>query len=151
MFVVHIYVETDTAAPRETERKVMYVLEYTRATGELYTKEEVIKKTDTYHGAILGALETALGRINKSCELHLHSRDEYVISSIEKNLPVWEKNGYRTKKGDLVKDHFAWRNIQEKIKDHLIVPEPGSHSYLSWMLSEMARRDGENSGTFSKY
>ncbi len=139
MFTVHIYVETDTTIPRSTGRKAMYVLEYTRITGGLYTKEEIIEKTDTYHGAILAALEAALGRINKSCELHLHSRDEYVINSIEKNLPAWKENGYRTKKGDLVKNHFAWRRIQEKLESHLIVIEPGPHSYLSWMLLQMAK------------
>ena len=91
MFTVHIYVETDTTMPRSAERKAMYVLEYTRITGELYTKEGIIEKTDTYHGAILGALEAALGRINKSCELHLHSRDEYVLNSIEKKTDTGQR------------------------------------------------------------
>lgn len=143
MFTVHIYVETESTAPCSMSRMSGYILECKTASGATRTVEGFGKKMGTYHRAVLLTLEDALKRLNQPCEIHIHTQDEYVLTSIEKYLPIWAGNGYRNRKGDLIKNHFEWGRIWELLKGHLVTAEPGMHSYYSWMLSEMKRKSRE--------
>lgn len=143
MFTVHIYVEADSTAPRNMTRMTGYVLECQTASGTTKTVEGFNKKTGTYHNTILLALEDALKRLNQSCEIHIHSQNRYVLTSIDQYLHIWAGNGYRNRKGELIKNHFEWSRLWELLSEHLIVVEAGLHSYYSWMLSEMQRKARE--------
>lgn len=139
MPVVNIYVESDSQAPRSMQRKTCYVMEYVRKNGELYTQDKVMQETGTYHEVILRTLSRALERINQPCDLHIHTQDEYILQSIENNLERWAVNEWRTKKGDLVKNHFQWKTVWDRIEQHDVKTESGMHAYFSWMQSEMKK------------
>lgn len=147
MYVVHLYAEAENEAPRNMQRMAGYVLECTTASGKTRTVENFAKYTGTYHAVVLGVIVDALKRINQSCELHIHTKDEYVLMAIDKNLHIWAGNGFRTAKGELVKNHFEWSRIWGLLNKHLIVAEQGPHAYYSWMVSEMKRNAGDSRNT----
>ena len=140
MQTVHIYVETENTSPRSTSRMAGYVLEYKKQSGEMKTAEDFSQKIGTYHRAILLAMEDALKRMNRPCELHIHTQDEYVLNSIDKYLHIWAANGWRNKKGDLVKNHFEWSRLWRLLQGHLIVTEAGMHSRYSNMVTQMREK-----------
>lgn len=137
MYVVHIYAEADSAAPKESERMTGYVLE---CEGKQRTVEDFNLRTATYHAAILSTLCTALSRINQSCEVHIHTQNTYILNMIENNLPAWAGNGFCKKTGDPIRNDGLWKRFWGFYQKHLIVVEPGIHPYLNWMQDEMMKR-----------
>lgn len=139
MFTVHIYVETDSTAPRSKDRMAGYVLEYVTASGQIATREHFEKKTGTYHAVILQILIDAMQRINKPCEIHVHTQNEFILESLVSNLPGWSTNSYRSQKGTLIKNYVEWQQLWELVKEQLVVKAPGKHEYYDWMQGEMGR------------
>lgn len=138
MFVVHIYAEADSTAPRSQQRMAGYVLEYITPSGRTETKEEFVKVTGTYHAVILQMLCAAASRITKSCELHIHTQDSFVLGCMVSDLPGWASNGYRSKRGTLIKNCREWQQLWEKVAVQQVVKEPGMHTYYNWMQGKMA-------------
>ena len=143
MFTVHIYAESDNPAPGCMSRMAGYVVECRDSAGKTRTVEEFREEIGTYYEVMLKTTARALGRLNQSCEVHIHSQDEYVLGMIERNLPLWGGNGFRTKKGDLVKNRFEWSRLWQILQNHLYSVEPGEHGYYMWMLGEMAKAKKE--------
>lgn len=137
VYRVDIYVEADSTTPRQSVRAAGYVLECIKGDA-VHTREEFAHKTGTYNAVILQMLVKALKRINQSCEVHIHTQDTYVLNMIDKNLELWAGNGFHTVKGELVKNHFEWEQVWKLGSRHLLVAEPGEHSYFTWMQGEMA-------------
>lgn len=145
MFTVHIYVETDSTAPKSKERMAGYVLECTTASGLPVTREHFEKKTGTYHAVILQVLIDAMQRINKNCEIHVHTQNDFVLESLVSNLPGWATNSYKSQKGELIKNCREWQQLWELVKRQTVIKEPGMHEYYEWMQNEMTRiRSGYN-------
>lgn len=136
---INIYIETDSETPRSTERWTGYILECFR-NGQAVTREHFEKRTGTYNETVLRTLIDAMKRINQPCEIHIVSRNSYVLSMIDRNLENWANREYRTAKGYLVKDHFHWAQLWKLIQGHMIICEPGENPYSSWMRGEMTRR-----------
>lgn len=139
MHVVHIYAETDNTAPKSQERMSGYVLECTTSSGRTVTREHFEKKQGTYHAVILQTLIDAMERINQSCEVHVHTQNDFVLENLVSNLPGWASNGYKSRKGTLIKNCQEWQMLWELVKKQLVVKEPGMHSYYDWMQGEMKR------------
>lgn len=139
MYVVHIYVEADSVAPKSKDRMAGYVLECITSSGKTVTREHFEKKTGTYHAVILQTLIAAMHRINQSCEIHVHTQNDFILENLVSNLPGWASNGYKSRKGTLIKNCQEWQQLWELVKKQLIVKEPGMHSYYDWMQGEMAR------------
>lgn len=138
---VHIYAETASRGFTKTMRPVAYLLETRTSTGKTATRDEFYEEESTYHEAILGAFGNALSRLKESCEVHLHTQDTFVLNMINGTyLDEWEKADYRNAKGEPIKNADQWEKIAGGIKGHLILTEPGRHSYYNWMVSEMERR-----------
>lgn len=133
---VEIYVDSDTMTPRRTQRAVGYVLEYVH-NGQPYTRDHFAITTATYHGAVLSMLIDALGRMREACEIHVHTRDAYILTALEKNLKIWQGRDFLTARGQPITDRDEWMRLQTLIPDHLIVPEQGKYDYLPWMIWKM--------------
>lgn len=88
---------------------------------------------------ILQTLIDALQRINQSCEIHVHTQNDFVLGSLVSNLPGWASNSYKSQKGTLIKNCQEWKKLWELVKKQLIIKEPGMHSYYGWMQAEMER------------
>lgn len=140
MYEVHIYIETDSTLPQTTEKQYAYVLECRTGSGETRTREGFGKMTGTYHQAVLAAVIEAMGRLNQSCEVHLHSEDVFVLSMLEGSLSFWAGNGFLTKRGRQIANREQWQQVWELSEKQLILTEPGSHSYSAWLASEMEKR-----------
>lgn len=133
MYRIDIYLESDTWYMGKRKRKAGYFITYTLKNGQDYDVLKVLTAEGTYNHCLLVALNAALARVTKPCEIHIHSANLYILDAMEKHLPVWEENEFRNRKGDPVKDRDQWKQIGSAIKGHMIVAEPGLHEYSKWM------------------
>lgn len=65
---VHIYIGTDSKAPKSCTRKYGYVLEC-NLRGTPWTKEKFGEAAGTYHSIVLRALIEAMKRLTKPTEI----------------------------------------------------------------------------------
>lgn len=144
MQIVHIYAEADTATPKNTRRMAGYVLEYVRKSGKVEIREEYEPVTGTYHAVILQMLIKAASRIQRPCELHVHTQDGFVLECLVTNLPGWATNGYKTRKGTLIKNCREWQRLWELIETYPVVKESGLHERYTEMRKKM---DNEKAGS----
>ncbi|MBQ6384740.1 MAG: hypothetical protein IJJ38_01040 [Lachnospiraceae bacterium] len=141
MYRTHIYIETDTRAPQSVPRWYGYVL---TVDGRTETREAFGTMTGTFHETVLTAACRALGRFTQNCEIVIHTEDGYVAGMFSRQLPAWEANGYRTKKGEALKDAELWRELRAKTRNQKISFETGRHSFSEWLIGEMKRRTEQN-------
>lgn len=139
MWMTHIYIATDSSSPRVTEKRYGYVMEC-EASGEIRTREGFGRITGTYHQAILTALIESLQRFNQGCEVHIHTEDTFVLNMYQKNLKAWVSNGFITSKGKPVANREEWMKLAELTREHLVLAEPGKHTYTGWLLAEIEKR-----------
>lgn len=144
MYEVEIYITTDSVSPRECERKYGYVLECQK-NGNALTREGFGKITGTWNKATLKAITEAMERVNQSCQLTIHTENEYVLNMMDHNLSKWAGNGFATSRGKPVTNREEWIQLWEHAKKHIIRTAPGRHSYTGWILSEIGRemKDGK--------
>ena len=135
---VHIYIETDSKAPKAQVRKYGYVLEC-NLRGTTWTKEKFSEAEGTYHSVTLRALIEAMKRLTKPSEVHIHTQDVYILSMLEENVDNWAENGYLTSKGKPVSNAKQWRELHDIAENHLLLSEPGKHAYTNWMIERMKK------------
>ena len=135
---VHIYIGTDSKAPKSCTRKYGYVLEC-NLRGTPWTKEKFGEAAGTYHSIVLRALIEAMKRLTKPSEVHIHTEDVYILSMLENNVDNWAENGYLTSKGEPVSNADQWRELHDIAQNHLLLSEPGKHTYTQWMIERMKK------------
>lgn len=135
---VHIYIGTDSKAPKSCTRKYGYVLEC-NLRGTPWTKEKFGEAEGTYHSIVLRALIEAMKRLTKESEVHIHTENVYILSMLEKNVDNWEENGYMTSKGKPVANADQWKELHSITENHLLLSEPGKHTYTKWMIERMKK------------
>ena len=135
---VHIYIGTDSKAPRVQVRKYGYVLACT-LKGKLETKQGFKETKATYNRAPLEAITEAVGRVVKPSEIHIHTENAFILTMLEENLDRWEQNGYVTTKGEPVANRDLWKQLKEKAGEHLLLSEPGKHEYSMWIQEQLKR------------
>lgn len=135
---VHIYIGTDSKAPRTQVRKYGYVLACT-LKGKLKTKQEFKETKGTYNRATLEAITEAVARVVKPSEIHIHTENAFILTMLEENLDKWEQNGYVTTKGEAVVNGDLWKQLKEKTGEHLLLSEPGKHEYSMWIQEQLKR------------
>lgn len=138
MMEVHIYIGTDSKAPRTQVRKYGYVLACT-LKGKLKTKQEFKETKGTYNRATLEAITEAVARVVKPSEIHIHTENAFILTMLEENLDKWEQNGYVTTKGESVANGDLWKQLKEKAGEHLLLSEPGKHEYSMWIQEQLKR------------
>ena len=129
---VNIYIGINPANTRKSKKRYGFVLECIRKN-EPQTVERFGDCEETYNGATLKALNLALERMIKTCEIHIHTENTYILSMIEKNLDLWVGTGFTTSKGEPLKSQEEWRKLWQHSVKHLLVSEPGKHTYLEWI------------------
>lgn len=139
MFEVHIYIDVDNISAKPTSKWFGYVLEC-KALGGVITREGFGHILGTYHRATLVAMAKAMERLNQSCEVHIHTEDEFVLNMLENNLDHWAANGYITTKRKRIANKEEWMKIWELSNKQLILTEPGEHSYTKWLQGEIEKR-----------
>lgn len=139
---MHIYLQVSSCSARQTKKGFGYVLECL-INDQTYTREGFGTVMGTFHLATLRAMAAALERVTKSCEIHIHSEDDFVLNMLENNLDHWETVGFQTSKGKPVANQEEWIRIWELSQNQLILTEPGKHGYSSWLSAEIAKRKDE--------
>lgn len=141
---VHIYIEVDSVSPKETKKWYGYVLECS-LHGEPKTVDGSGLVLGTYHRATLTAITEALGRLNQTCEVHIHLKDEFVANMMEQNLDRWAGMGFVTTKGKPVANQEEWMRIWALAQKQLLLTEIGNHTYSGWLQGEIrSRKEKEN-------
>lgn len=137
-----VFLKTDSVSPKKAEKWYGYVLEY-KADGETKTREGFGKIEGTYHQAVLTALIEALERFRESCEVHVHTENEFILNMIETNLEKWAGNEFQTSRGKAVANQEEWMQIWGLSNKQLLITEHGDHEYASW-LETAIRKEKEN-------
>ena len=146
---VNIYINISPASIRKSKKRYGFVLECV-INDFPYTKDQFGEVEDTYNGAVLKVINSALRRMNQSCEVHVYTDNTYILGMIEKNLDMWAGNGFVTSKGEPLKNQEEWRNMWSLSMKHLLVPEPGKHPFSEWINgiltndTEFEKRGKEN-------
>lgn len=136
---VKIYIETDNTSPAKRNRQYAVILECDTAMGPAQKGFFGYRKA-TYHQIILVAMAEALNKLNRSCEVEIYTRNEFVVNAAERNLDQWRKNGFKNVKGEDIKNKEEWAALAGMKEKHLIRLACGEHQYSGWMLGEMERR-----------
>ena len=59
--------------------------------GKRKQEKDLGKIEGTYHQAVLTALIEALERFRESCEVHVHTENEFILNMIDMNLEKWAR------------------------------------------------------------
>lgn len=143
MKVVNIYTYTTARSPKATKcEAVGYVIEMKTAKGDATAGDLLTVKDMTKYQAELHVLKKALARINTKCELHLYTECEYIAAGFEKWLTEWKENGWKTKRGEAVKNNKEWQELDELVQRHghvLVFHVKENHSYKKWLKENLEK------------
>lgn len=136
---VGIYLYTDIKGPRRKDGTAMYVIEAVKED-KTFTRTGMIPIQNANElEAEVKALRTASERFSKSCSLLVFTNCG-AVSGAYKNgwLRKWKENDWKNSKGDTVAASEDWQVIDRILGDDVEV-NLGTHTYLSWMESEVKR------------
>lgn len=133
-----VFLKTDSVSPKKAEKWYGYVLEC-KVDGETKTREGFGKIEGTYHQAVLTALIEALERFRESCEVHVHTENEFILNMIDMNLEKWAGNEFQTSRGKPVANREEWIEVWGLSNKQLLITEHGDHEYASWLESAIRR------------
>lgn len=137
---VHICAETDSTAPKKTERMAGYLLDCPERA-DMEPRYRFYKTQESYHVAIIESLTEALSRMKCACEIHIHSKNTFVLGMLQNNLEAWAGHEFCTSKGEPVKNQDKWIQLWKALNHHkhLLVVEPEDCSYYGWMQEQMEK------------
>ena len=138
---VNIYIDTGIKGPKRRKGSYLYIVAIQTAKGTADIGNMVTVEDTTENQATLKALETALGRIHKPCDLTIYLECNYIAGVLQNGwIDEWKKNDWKTVKNEPVKDAEIWRRIEELLVIHdyeIRLKEP--HEYREWMQRELKK------------
>lgn len=140
MKIVNIYIAVDSRNTRKSKKKYGYVLELKDNPDTRHGFGEI---EATYNGTTLKAINEALGRLNQSCEVHIHTENGFIANMIENNLDTWAGTDFKTKKGKSVENQEEWKKLWEQSQKNLIIMAVGRHSYSNWLEEQIKEQNHE--------
>lgn len=140
-FEVTIYIETSIHGPAKRPAAGEYYIEYIRKDGTPETRNGFIReKMTTENTLALELLQEALKRLVKPCSVRVNTRCEYILNVMNNHwLSQWEKAGWVSAKGKLIKNMTLWQHCRDLMQDHTVAFESGMHSYRNQMLWEIEK------------
>ena len=132
-----IYLAASSRYQASKERKTIYLLE-AKVDGVPYTKHEVMRMTETYHGAMVRTLRAAADRIKEPVDVDIYTDDDYLKSRLGE-LVLMRAADFKNRDGTKIAYAGDWQEIAEKIKN--VEVEAGDHSYSNWMKRQMEGKD----------
>lgn len=128
MKTIEIYTGTDVRGTHSKTGLICYALWTMTSRGEARIGETEAAEGNENFMELL-ALERALERLQKPCEIHVFTRSSYVSAGWDAGwLRKWEENGWKTAKGKDVQYADTWKQIGHLAKGskmHFHVKEPG--------------------------
>lgn len=142
---VNIYLEISIRGLKRTAGWYGYVLEYIDGRGKKHTRDAYkCEMGVTPNMLILTAFCAALNRLTKECKITVHTDNVYLRESCETRLMRWRENGWKTARGEQIKNKALWQQVSEKMLRHVIrFSTEEHHEYKSRMMTELTnRREG---------
>lgn len=135
---VNIYTYTDICGPRKREGHYIYLLEKDTAKGPATLhKMERVEEPETENRVQLMAVNGALKRLRKNCDLVIHTHSHYAAAGFLKGwIAKWGENGWKNKKGEPVANMEEWQEMAELLNAHEFEFVTGPHAYSEWMRRE---------------
>ena len=134
---IHIYLYSTVKSCRGGNGAYTYILETDTSKGNATISKTEIVENVTAHKSILLALAAALKRIRQESYLVIYTDSNYVAVNTKGRLAKWKKNGWKTARGEPVKNQEEWQEIDWLIKPHSFEFVVNSrHSYYQWMKEE---------------
>lgn len=119
----------------------MYLLESPEKKGNTRDNRNRMEflEDSTENRLTLYALEGALKRMIRPSTLYLHIPCNYVAAALQNGwAKEWEKNDWKTRKGEPVKDVEKWQSILDLLNVHTFEVVWGKqHIYSDWMKRTM--------------
>jgi len=140
-FEVNIYIETSIHGPARRPAVGEYYMEYIKKDGSPETRNAVIREEMTTENALaLELLQAALERLTRPCSVRVNTGCGHILNVMNRHLlSQWEKAGWVTAKGRLIKNMALWQHCQELMRGHTVTFESGPHSYRMRMLWEIEK------------
>lgn len=110
---VDLWVWEDNKSPKETPKSYACSLETIRQ-GRSVRKAWEGERNASWHGLVLYAIAEGLERFRLNAEVTIRSSNKWVLDRIDQNLEEWEKNGFKTKKGEEIKNADLWKRIAKR-------------------------------------
>lgn len=138
---VNIYIETSLHGPARRPAVGEYYMEYIKKDGSPETRNAMIREDMTTENALaLELLQAALERLVKPCSVRVNTRCGHILNVMDRHLlPQWEKAGWVTAKGKLIKNMTLWQHCRELMRDHAVTFEDGPHSFRMRMVWEIEK------------
>jgi ribonuclease HI len=152
---VNLYTFNTITSQKGGSGIVGYILE-TIKNRETLTIQQFYRIQAKSHEAELIAVTEAVQRIVMDCELNIYTGDYYVVQTIENgSIERWEKNGWKTAKGEPVKYADLWQKMAYlPVATDISVIYTKNHHYTKWMnhfvenhgkgIKEYAQNDEED-------
>lgn len=115
---IHIYLYSTVKSCRGGNGAYTYILETDTSKGKATISKPEIVENVTAHKSILLALAAALKRIRQESYLVIYTDSNYVAVNAKRSLAKWKKNGWKTARGEPVKNQEEWQEIGWLIKPH---------------------------------
>lgn len=125
-----------------------YLAEYITENGKEVTKSEIWKVTGMIeHESLLTAIVKALTAIREGNEITVNTESQWVVSSIEKWMAKWSRNGWINEKGEEVRNRKLFEKIAERRKTDIICARKGTgNKYGPWLQREVLKKEKEGKG-----
>lgn len=142
---VDIYITHNVRGFKTEHGTYGYTLAFQKQDGELKTLEDYASVGETtQNGIILTAMEKALGRMNRGCEITVYEDSKYIANMFAMGqLKAWYLNGFCNAQGKKVVDADKWRRIEELCRQHIVTVEFYTHhEFTDHMKYEIEKRTG---------
>lgn len=144
-FQVAIYIETSFHGPAVRDAAGEWLIEYIKTDGSPETRQGVICREKTTENALVLELMTeAFGKLTKPCSVRVNTGCEHILNVMNNHwLPQWEKAGWVSAKGKLIRNMYLWQQCAEAMREHVVSFENGWHSYrnkMQWELEKEVRK-----------
>jgi ribonuclease HI len=137
---INIYILATNKRPRKADGRYMYILEAETKDGNVTKEEKAEVLLQTPNETYLTAIASAVARINQPSTLSIYFDNEYMTNALNNWLPVWKRNGWRTKKGRPIKNMSKWQQASELLSKHQYRAEyRTTHTYYEWMKNELRK------------
>lgn len=119
----------------------MYILAVQTAKGTADVGNRKTLEATTESQATLKAIEEALGRMKSPARITIWLDSQYVGGAILQHWPEkWEESGWKTAKGEPVRDAELWASVLVRIRPHEVsVKMKQHHEYREWMRRELEK------------
>ena len=149
MVKVNTYVAASIHGLRRADGFGGYLHEFSLSDGRKVTVPEEIEDRFMYCSdaseteLILRALIEAFSRLTKPCEIKLYVDCPRVRQALSQDfISKWEASGWKTSKGEAVKDDLLWQSLADAMKEHSVsvADKDEKNEFSGWFRYEMEKR-----------